>query len=80
MSSRLGRSSKHPPAPEFGAFPARGQVAAFAVETGETEPHRHHGDDLRIVEDLFPDPEPAAQPHARWIVLCWPPGRVRPDA
>ena len=65
-------------APQFGAFPARRQVAAVGVKAGETEAHSHDGDDLRIVEDLFVNPEPAAQPHARRISI-WAPRSMRAD-
>ena len=48
-------------APCFRALAARWQVAAFGVETWETESHRHDRDLLRIIEYLFADPEPLAQ-------------------
>src|ERR1700729_3049678 len=76
---QIGQKRKHLLAPELGAFSALRQVAAFAVETRETEPHRHDRNRLRIVEDLFPDPEPAAQSHARWIGVGAP-RSMHPDA
>ena len=57
---QIGESRKHALAPQFGAFATWRQVAAFGVKAWETEAHSHDGDDLRIVENLLPDSEPAA--------------------
>ena len=54
-------------APNLRALAARRQVAAFGVETRETESHRHDRNLLRIIENLFADPEPLAQADARRI-------------
>src|ERR1700722_12796253 len=64
---QIGESRKHSLAPQFGAFAARRQVAALDVEAGEAEAHGRHGHDLRIVEHVLSDPEPAAQPDARRV-------------
>jgi hypothetical protein len=61
---QIGKKRKHWLAPQFGAFATWRQVAAFGVKARETEAHSHDGDDLRIVENLFTDAEPAAQADA----------------
>ena len=83
MSSRLGKRRKQSLAPELGAFPARRQVAAFAVETWETEPHRHHGDDLQDRRRSLPRSR-ASCAAARPTDQCTgaptrAPGRLAPD-
>ena len=64
---QIGQSREHWLAPQFGAFAAWRQVAAFGVKARETEAHGHDGDDLRIVENALTDAEPAAQADARRV-------------
>jgi len=47
--------------PRAGAFPARRQVAAHLVISGETKAHRHDSDKALIVENIVIDPHPGAQ-------------------
>src|SRR3984885_13821504 len=63
----VGHERKHLLAPQFSAFAARRQVAALGVKARETEAHGHDGDDLRIVENLLANAEPAAQADARRV-------------
>src|ERR1700690_2365282 len=63
----VGHERKHLLAPQFRAFAARRQVAALRVKARETEAHGHDGDDLRSVENLLANAEPAAQADARRV-------------
>jgi hypothetical protein len=60
----VGKKRKHFLAPQFSAFATWRQVAALRVKAGEAEAHGHDGDDLRIVENVLADAEPAAQADA----------------
>src|SRR5260370_18548795 len=63
----IGQMLEDPRTPDFGAFAARREIAALRVEPRKATAHRYDREPPRIIENLFADPEPAAQAHAGGI-------------